>query len=50
MSESTPSGLELRYFDTVAELDQLEPLWNALQEHHARITPAKRPAVRRPVS
>jgi ribosomal protein S18 acetylase RimI-like enzyme len=40
MSESTPSGPELRYCDTAAELDQLEPLWNALQEHHAQITPA----------
>ncbi len=40
MNEPTPSGLELRYAGSVAELDQLEPLWNALQEHHARITPA----------
>jgi GNAT superfamily N-acetyltransferase len=30
---------ELRYADSVAELDALEPLWNALQEHHSRITP-----------
>jgi ribosomal protein S18 acetylase RimI-like enzyme len=35
-----PSGISLRYADTVAELDAVEPLWNALQEHHSRITPA----------
>lgn len=31
--------LELRYADSAGELDALEPLWNALQEHHSRITP-----------
>lgn len=31
--------LALRYANTVAELDALEPLWNALQVHHAEITP-----------
>ncbi len=30
----------LRYADAVTELDVVEPLWNALQEHHAGITPA----------
>jgi ribosomal protein S18 acetylase RimI-like enzyme len=29
----------LRYENSVEALDVLEPLWNALQEHHARITP-----------
>ncbi len=29
----------LRYAGTVAELDAVEPLWNALQEHHAEISP-----------
>jgi GNAT superfamily N-acetyltransferase len=29
----------LRYENTVEELDAVEPLWNALQEHHVRITP-----------
>jgi ribosomal protein S18 acetylase RimI-like enzyme len=32
-------GISLRYTDSVDELDVLEPLWNALQEHHERITP-----------
>jgi ribosomal protein S18 acetylase RimI-like enzyme len=31
--------ITLRYTDSVDELDTLEPLWNALQEHHGRITP-----------
>lgn len=31
--------LILRYADTVAELDALEPLWNALQAHHTAISP-----------
>jgi GNAT superfamily N-acetyltransferase len=31
--------MRLRYANTVEELDAVEPLWNALQEHHARITP-----------
>jgi RimJ/RimL family protein N-acetyltransferase/ribosomal protein S18 acetylase RimI-like enzyme len=29
----------LRHADASAELDALEPLWNALQEHHAKVTP-----------
>jgi GNAT superfamily N-acetyltransferase len=33
------AGLGLRYAGTVAELDAVEPLWNALQEHHAEISP-----------
>lgn len=33
-------GLSLRHADSLAELGALEPLWNVLQEHHARITPA----------
>ncbi|MGC1852385.1 MAG: GNAT family N-acetyltransferase [Solirubrobacterales bacterium] len=32
-------AIALRYADSVEELDAVEPLWNALQEHHARITP-----------
>ncbi|HEY8082857.1 MAG TPA: GNAT family N-acetyltransferase [Solirubrobacterales bacterium] len=32
-------GIAFRYADSVDELDALEPLWNALQEHHERITP-----------
>lgn len=30
----------MRYGDSSAELDDLEPLWNALQEHHASILPS----------
>jgi ribosomal protein S18 acetylase RimI-like enzyme len=33
------ADLDLRYAATVAELDPVEPLWNALQEHHASISP-----------
>jgi GNAT superfamily N-acetyltransferase len=32
-------AITLRYADSVEELDVVEPMWNALQEHHARITP-----------
>lgn len=32
-------GLTLRYTDAVEDLDALEPVWNALQDHHAEITP-----------
>lgn len=35
----TDPAITLRYADSAEELDLLEPLWNALQEHHARITP-----------
>jgi GNAT superfamily N-acetyltransferase len=31
--------MRLRYANTVEELDVVEPMWNALQEHHSRITP-----------
>lgn len=34
-----PMAIELRYAGTVAELDAVEPLWNALQAHHEEITP-----------
>lgn len=33
------SEIELRYAHSATELDSLEPLWNALQEHHAQISP-----------
>lgn len=35
--------ISLRYEDSVERLDAVEPLWNALQEHHVRITPALGP-------
>jgi hypothetical protein len=38
--EVTSAEISLRYADTLAELDAVEPLWNALQDHHSRITPA----------
>jgi GNAT superfamily N-acetyltransferase len=31
--------IDLRYAQTVAELDAVEPLWNALQAHHTEISP-----------
>jgi len=31
--------LTLRYCDNADELDALEPLWNALQQHHAEVLP-----------
>jgi GNAT superfamily N-acetyltransferase len=34
----------IRYTDSVADLDAIEPLWNALQEHHGEITPELGPA------
>ncbi len=39
MSEPGQSAITLRYADSVEEIDAVEPLWNALQEHHVRITP-----------
>ena len=33
------SQVSLRYENSVAELDVVAPMWNALQEHHSRITP-----------
>lgn len=38
MSSDDPA-ITLRYADSVEEIDAVEPLWNALQEHHARVTP-----------
>jgi N-acetyltransferase len=32
-------GPSLRYADSIGELTALEPVWNALQAHHAEITP-----------
>ena len=32
-------AITLRYADSVEELDAVEPMWNALQEHHIRVTP-----------
>ena len=37
-------SLAIRYTDSHTELDTIEPLWNALQEHHAEITPELGPA------
>lgn len=37
--EPGPVEIELRYAGTVAELDVVEPLWNALQAHHTAISP-----------
>ena len=36
---STKPEIELRFADSVEQLAIVEPLWNALQEHHAKITP-----------
>jgi GNAT superfamily N-acetyltransferase len=33
------SQARLRYESSVEEIDVVEPLWNALQEHHVRVTP-----------
>lgn len=33
------AAITLRFADSVEELDAIEPMWNALQEHHVRITP-----------
>jgi ribosomal protein S18 acetylase RimI-like enzyme len=38
MSAAEPETT-LRYADSVDEIDAVEPMWNALQEHHVRITP-----------
>jgi GNAT superfamily N-acetyltransferase len=32
-------AITLRYANSVEEIDVVEPMWNALQEHHVRITP-----------
>jgi RimJ/RimL family protein N-acetyltransferase len=42
---STPE-LSLRRSSDPAELDQLGPLWNALQEHHVEVTPELGPRTR----
>jgi RimJ/RimL family protein N-acetyltransferase len=43
----TPSpNLSLRHSSDPAELDQLEPLWDALQEHHVEVTPELGPRTR----
>jgi ribosomal protein S18 acetylase RimI-like enzyme len=41
VAEPTPPEIEitLRFAAAVEQLDAVEPLWNALQEHHARLTP-----------
>ncbi len=36
---SADAAITLRYADSVDELDAVEPLWNALQGHHVRVTP-----------
>lgn len=39
MTERADPDIELRVGETTAELDAIEPLWNALQAHHSQITP-----------
>lgn len=39
MHEPGQPAITLRYADSVDEIDAVEPMWNALQEHHVRITP-----------
>jgi GNAT superfamily N-acetyltransferase len=39
MSALSRPDLNLRYAATVAELDAIEPLWNALHSYHATISP-----------
>ena len=34
------TDLTLRFANSHDELDRIEPLWNALQEHHSRIAPS----------
>jgi N-acetyltransferase len=36
---ASAQDLSLRYSNNAAELPLLEPLWNALQEHHIEVTP-----------
>lgn len=43
---SGPANLALRRSRDPAELDRLEPLWNALQHHHAEVTPELGPRTR----
>lgn len=35
--------MNLRFENSIDEIDAVEPMWNALQEHHVRITPALDP-------
>jgi len=39
LAEAAAAELDLRVVESVAELDLIEPLWNALQVHHSQITP-----------
>jgi ribosomal-protein-serine acetyltransferase len=41
---SASKGATLRYASSVAEVGVLEPIWNALQAHHEKITPELGPA------
>jgi RimJ/RimL family protein N-acetyltransferase/ribosomal protein S18 acetylase RimI-like enzyme len=38
-AKTVDAGHSLRYANSVDELTALEPVWNALQEHHVEITP-----------
>ncbi|MEX2107781.1 MAG: GNAT family N-acetyltransferase [Solirubrobacterales bacterium] len=38
-SDQPIPDVTIRHTDSASDLDTLEPLWNALQEHHERITP-----------
>lgn len=42
MSPADPA-ITLRYANSVEAIDVVEPLWNALQEHHVRVTPELHP-------
>jgi len=39
VNEPGHPAITLRYADSVDEIDAVEPMWNALQEHHVQITP-----------
>jgi len=43
---SHSANLALRHSSDPADLDQLEPLWNALQHHHVEVTPDLGPRTR----
>jgi GNAT superfamily N-acetyltransferase len=51
MAPMESGDLILRYADSVADIDALEPLWNALQAHHTAISPdlGKRTPSRDPI-
>ena len=38
--EPSKQSVALRYADEASQLHALEPLWNALQEHHSMLTPS----------